>query len=377
MRGQMLAARAYEGERHFRLERIDIPEPSPEDVLVKVEAAGLTRGLLSLWRRGNRIKLLPATLGQEAAGTVAEVGAEVDGFQVGQRVRVHAPVTCRNCYFCATDNEPLCEAVFVIGHAFYGPAAMPMYRRYHNGGLAEYVKVPAANLDPLPDPVDFDVASRLHSLAVGFRTLRKAQLDHGATVVINGATGATGAAAVKCAPLFGVARMILVSRTRGNLEKTAALEPGVPADLIALEELGDLAEERGGGWQAQGPLTEAIMAATGGRGADGLVDFLPAQPLATQQAILGLRKGGKAVLSGGNWEQLSFRYGAIMQRNLEIKGSNGFTRRDARELLALLAAGRMDVSELITHRLSLKDVNDAVDLIDSRSGGPLWIVLQP
>ena len=88
----MLAARAHRGSAALVLEEIPIPEPGPLDVVVKVASAGLAPGMMRLLEMG-AFKHLPTTLGHEAAGVVAAVGAAVTGIQLGQRVHVHRTST--------------------------------------------------------------------------------------------------------------------------------------------------------------------------------------------------------------------------------------------------------------------------------------------
>ena len=366
MQGTMLAARAHPGEDRFRLEHIDIPTLADGEVLVRVHAAGMTHGLLSLWRSG-RTQLLPGVLGHEAAGEVAEVAPNATRWRVGDRVRLHPTLTCRDCRYCRSDRETLCSTLGVIGHAVYTNAAMPLYERYHNGGLAEYMRVAEWSLDRLPDEVPFDVGARVHSLAIALRALRKVEPRQGETLVIAAATGATGASVIRCAPLFGFARVIAIGRTRANLQRVAALEPGL-VDTIALEDLSS-------DWERGDDLTQQIRALTRGEGADCLVDLMPSGASVTTQAIYGLHKGGRVALVGGNYAPLNIPYGRIMVGNYEIKGTNGYMRRDALELVDLLAAGRMDVSGLFTHRIGLNDVNDAIDLVDTRRDGPLFVTI--
>jgi D-arabinose 1-dehydrogenase-like Zn-dependent alcohol dehydrogenase len=111
----MLAARAHPGESRFRLERVPIPSIEAGEVLVKVHSAGITHGLLSLWRNG-RTQLMPGVLGHEAAGEVAEVGAGASRWRVGDRVRLHPTLTCRDYAYCRSDRETLCNTLAVIGH---------------------------------------------------------------------------------------------------------------------------------------------------------------------------------------------------------------------------------------------------------------------
>lgn len=369
MPGTMLAARIHAGEHVFRLEEVPIPEIGEGEALLKVKATGLTRGVLSLWRSRGRMRILPTTLGYEVAGVVARVGKGVSAVKEGDRVRLHPVLSCRNCYYCRTDLEPMCDSVSVIGGAVYSEKAMPLYREYHDGGLAEYVRVPAWDLDPLPDSISFEVGARIHSLAVAFHAIRLAQLRHGSTLVINGATGGVGSAAVKCAPLFGVTRIIAISRKTKTLAQTRSLEP----DLVETLATDDLMED----WEAKQLLSEHIRALNGGQGADGVVDFLPAMPNVTVQSVFSMRKGGTAVLAGGNYEELFFPYGRIMTGGYQIRGSNGYVRRDAQELIELLRARRLDIAPLITHRFSLRDVNKAAETIWERRGDVRLVIVTP
>lgn len=355
----MLAARAYPGERHFRLEQVPIPAVGPRDVLIRVHWSGLARGTLSLWRERGRIKLLPATLGNEAAGEVVEMGAETFGVTAGQRVRMHAPVDC---------GPPHERATFLIGHAIYNDAAMPLYAQYHDGGLAEYVKVPFENVDLIPDGVSYEHAAKVHVVAVAYRTLRETGAGIGDTVVVTGATGATGAGAIAAAPIFGITRVIAVSRTAASLENVVRLNPGLVTPL-ALETLGD-------DWRETKALTAAIRDLAGANGVAGVADFLPTESAATVQAIMALRSGGRAILSGGNREVLPLVYGAIRIKLLSIGTSNGFERSDAAEIMAMMAAGRYDAAPMITHRHPLANVNEAVIDIDERRGNPMLVSIQ-
>ena len=274
MQGTMLAARAHPGENHFRVEEIEIPTLAQGEVLVKVRAAGMTHGLVSLWRNG-RTQLLPGVLGHEGAGEVAEVGPNVTRWRVGDRVRLHPTLTCRDCGFCRSDRETLCATLAVIGHAVYTNTAMPLYERYHNGALAEYMRVADWSLDRLPDEIPFDVGARVHSLAIALRALRKTDARHGDTLVVTAATGATGASVIKCAPLFGFARVIAIGRSRANLQQVAALEPGF-VECIALEDLS-------ADWERDDQLTARIREMTRGQGADCLVDLMPSGASVTTQ----------------------------------------------------------------------------------------------
>lgn len=370
----MLAAVAYEGEERFRVEEIEVPEVGAGEVLVRVMSAGITRGLIGLWRWG-QIGLLPATLGQQGAGVVAEIGPDVVGVRVGDRVHVHALLTCGHCSWCQADQENSCPQVSVIGLAAFGPEAMPLYERYHNGCLAEYVKIPSTNVVPIPDGVDFEAAGHVQQIAVSYHTMRRAGLRPGSTLVVNGATGATGSSCVVLAPIFGVTKVIAVSRTRAGLEPIRALAPEL-VETIALEDLDDDWEECSP-WDGSGGLTRRIREVAGGYGPDAVVDFMPATPQVTTQSLVSMCGGGVIAITGGTPERLQIPSIALMMNNYEIRGSRGLVRRDATEVLALIGAGRIDPGPLTTHRFALTEVNEAMETIEQRKGSPRLVTIEP
>ncbi|MFI6521490.1 alcohol dehydrogenase catalytic domain-containing protein [Spirillospora sp. NPDC050679] len=359
--GLMLAARAERGADALVMAEIPVPEPGPADVLVKVAAAGLAPGMMRLLAQG-AFRHLPTTLGHEAAGTVAAVGAEVTGFAPGDRVRVHPNLTCRSCRYCRTDREMMCAQQAMIGHAAFGDVPMPLYDAYHDGGLAEYVRVPHWLLDPLPDAVGFDVGAKVHDLANAVRALKCAGLPPAATLVVTAATGTMGTATVKLARHFGVARLLLVGRSAERLAAVRGLAD-VPAETVALEELPD-------GWAESGGLTRALRSLAP-EGADAVLDFVP-QGAATVQSMAALATGGTLVHMGANAAPLAVPPLLLMRNCWRIVGTRACTRADAEQVLQLLGRGALTADELITHRFPLAEAGRAVEAMQSRDE-PIWM----
>ena len=363
----MLAARAHRGLSELQLSTIEIPEPGPQDVLVKVASAGLAPGMMILLARG-AFKHLPTTPGHEAAGTVAAAGGQVDPALIGQRVRVHPNLTCRSCAYCRTDREQMCADQAMIGHAGFGSGPMPLYARYHDGGFAEYIRVPHWLVDVLPDNVSFDVAAKVHDLANAVRALKCAVLPLGGTLVITAPTGTMGTATIKLASIFGAGRLILVGRSAERLEAVRPLAGSLPVETVALDELGsDWAESQG--------LTRRLRGLAPS-GAEAVVDYIPDGP-ATAQATAALSTGGTLVHMGGNSAPLPFPALAIMVNCWRIVGTRSCTRTDVTAVLRMLAEGALHADELITHRFPLTDINDAVAAMHDRRE-PMWMgVVKP
>ncbi|WP_330351280.1 alcohol dehydrogenase catalytic domain-containing protein [Streptomyces sp. NBC_00582] len=360
----MLAARARKGSDALHLDKIDIPEPGPQDVLIKVASAGLAPGMMTLLAMG-AFKHLPTTLGHEAAGTIAAVGSEVEGIEIGTRVRVHPNLNCRACRYCRSNRDMMCAQQAVIGHAGFGDVPMPLYERYHDGGLAEYVRVPHWLVDRLPDSVSFDVGAKVYDIANAVRALKSADLPLGATLVVTAATGTMGTSTIKLARHYGVARLILVGRSAERLEAIRHLAGDVATDVVALETLPE-------NWHSAQGLTRALRALVP-QGADAVLDYVPQGP-ATSQAMASLTTGGTLVHMGANPSPLTLPAIAVMVNCWRFVGTRSCTRTDAQEVLSLLAEKALDVDELITHRYPLTEAKEAVEAMQSRTE-PIWMAV--
>jgi threonine dehydrogenase-like Zn-dependent dehydrogenase len=359
----MLAARAYEGEAELRLEEIEVPVAGPGEVLIEVEAAGIAPGQFSLWQMG-WLPILPQTPGNEASGTVASVGAGVTEFATGDRVRLHPNLTCRRCEYCLTDREQLCASCSMMGHGVFGPKARPLYDRYHNGALAEFVLAPAWAVESLAETISFDAAAKIHDVATAVRALKLAAPAFGATVVWTAATGSIGPAAVRLAPLFGIGRVIAVARSQERLAQVRALAPDL-VETIGLDSLGE-------NWETEQGLTSAIRELAPG-GVDAVLDFLP-DGQATPQSIAALKPAGTAVIVGGNTAAPVAASTPVTLNCWRILGNRNGTREDARQVAAWLASGELVIDDLITHRFPLTDVNAAANIVRKRAE-PAWMTL--
>jgi threonine dehydrogenase-like Zn-dependent dehydrogenase len=360
----MLALRAHRDSAVLVLDEIPVPEPGPLDVVVKVAAAGLAPGMMRLLEMG-AFKHLPTTLGHEAAGTIAAVGGSVPGFGVGDRVRVHPNLNCGLCDYCRSERDMMCRQYAMVGHASFDAVPKPLYDEYHNGGLAEYVRIPHWLADPVPDSVSFDVAAKVHDIANAVHAFTSADLRPGATVVVTAATGTMGAATVRLAEHFGIARLILVGRDGERLASVARLAGRVATEVVALNELP-------GDWARTGGLTRRLRELLPA-GAQAVIDYIPDGP-ATAQAMGALAPGGTLVHMGGNTSPVQVPAIALMINCTRFVGTRACTRTDAREVLRLLETGALTADDLITHRFPLTDAVKAVDLMQQRAE-PMWMTV--
>lgn len=339
----------------------EVPEPGPDEVLVRVVAAGISPMILKLLRLG-RFGHLPTVIGHEAAGVVVSAGGVAGEGLVGRRVRVHPMLSCRSCEYCLTDREQMCAQTAMIGAAAHGSGGGPLYERYHDGGLAEYVRVPVWLVDELPDAVSFEVAAKLHDLANAYRALRTAAVPVGGTLVITAATGAMATASLLLAPHLGVARVVLVGRSAERLREVAALS-AVPAEIVAFDELP-------ADWEESGALTARLRELVPD-GPHAVLDFLTGTA-GGAQALQSLRMGGTLVHMGGNPAPIAVPLRILMNHLWTVAGSRACTRGDVRAVLRLLASGALTADALITHRWPLAEADDAFAALEARVE-PIWM----
>ncbi|MGV2985049.1 zinc-dependent alcohol dehydrogenase [Microbacterium sp. AGC85] len=339
-----------------------VPEPAADEVLVKVVAAGISPMILKLLRLG-RFGQLPTVIGHEAAGVVVKSGGAASEPLIGRRVRVHPMLSCRSCEYCLTDREQMCAQTAMIGAAAHGSGPNPGYERYHDGGLAEYVRVPIWLIDEIPDHVSFEVAAKLHDLANAYRALRTASIPVGGTLVITAATGAMATASLLLAPHLGVGRVILVGRSAERLRAVAGLPVRIPIDSIAFDELPD-------DWEQSGALTRRLRELAPD-GPHAVVDFLTAGAGATQ-ALQSLRMGGSLVHMGGGQAPIDVPLRILMNSMWSVIGSRACTRADVAAVLRLMESGALDAEALITHRWPLAEADRAFATLEARAE-PIWM----
>lgn len=364
----MRAARLHKVDSKFQIDEIPIPSVRPTDVLVKVATAGIVQNLRNVistyptTRPHLPLPKLPAVFGLDSAGVVAAVGDRVrSGINVGDRVYVNPGLSCGACLACRRGEFPNCDAYTFMGYFGFGRDSQSQFDAYPYGGFSEYVTAPVGNLVKLPDNVTFEQACRFGYLGTSYSGLRKLGFGHGQTLLVDGGTGTLGVGTVLLALAMGASRVFATGRDQARLERLKALDPRV--EVIA---------------PANGSVTDQVMAKTGGMGADALLEALaPNSPAsAVMDAFNALRRGGKAVNVGGVSEPLPIPINRLMTTQKSLIGSLWFTTEEAEEMAAMASAGilRLDVFE---HEVfPLERINDALDAIDSRSGGFTNIVIR-
>ncbi|MFC4357506.1 zinc-binding dehydrogenase [Halobium salinum] len=320
------------------LEYGEFPDPEPDDdeVLVDVKAGALNH--LDVWTRKGLPGIdldFPHIPGSDAAGVVEAVGDDVTRFEAGDHVAVSAGVSCGKCEFCRHGEEPMCVSFHILGE-------------HVRGVHSELAAVPEDNLVPVPDHVDWEVAG---SASLVFQTawrmlLTRGRLAPGEKVLVHGASGGVGHAAVQIADYVGAE----VYATASTEEKLSYAEE-VGADHVINYEADDFAGE--------------IRDLTGRRGVDVVVDHIGAATWT--DSLKSLAKGGRVVTcgatTGGRPETDINR---IFWNQLEVIGSTMATPGEVDDVLSLVWDGTFEPR--IRETLPMSEAARAHELLENREG---------
>jgi S-(hydroxymethyl)glutathione dehydrogenase/alcohol dehydrogenase len=356
MDGSMLAAVLPEAGASLELERIPIPRPRRGEVLVKVAACGVCHTDLHVIK-GEVAFPTPAVLGHEISGTVAELGAGVEGPPVGARVVGTFIMPCGACKACLQARDDLCERFFELnrlrGTLYDGETRLhrddgTALAMYSMGGLAEYAVVPASAVFPLPGGLALESAGVLGcaSLTAYGAVRHGAGMRPGERVAVV-ATGGVGSLIVQFSRAFGAMQVIALDLGREKVEAALTLGATDAVDAASEDAVARVLELSGGG-------VDVAFEALGRE-----QTFL--------QALGMLRDGGRMVAVGiapvGVTAPIEIT--RLVRRGLSIVGSYGARpRSDMPTILELVARGVLKPHESVSRRYTLEEANDAYATLD-------------
>jgi len=341
-------ATILEGPRDVRVEQVPDPElPGPSGIVVTVERTAICGSDLHLFHdapTGSGIQL-----GHEAIGTVHEVGTAVRTHSVGDRVLVSGVIGCGVCGPCLAGLPNVCLAG--KSAAFGTVPDLP-------GGQAEAMAVPFADTFALriPEGVGDEEAVLLTDiLPTGYLGAARADIRPGSTVVVVG-LGPVGIMALQCARLFGPARILAIDM--------------VPERLARAERMGaEPIDAR------VAPGSQQVLAATGGRGAESVIEAIGADATVVD-AISCAATGGTVSVVGVNLTMdLAFPMGLVFLKSLTLRTIFAPVPSTWSALVPLVQAGRFSLAETFTHHMGLSQAAEAYQLFDSRRDGVLKVLL--
>ena len=338
-------AAVYYRNSDVRIEERPVPRIGPGELLVQIFASGICGSDVLEWYR---IKKAPIVLGHEVAGRIVAVGDGVTRYRVGQRIAVSHHVPCNTCHYCLAGYHTACETLHTTN--------------FDPGGFAQFVRIPPLQADrgvfPLPDHVTFEEGSFFEPLACVVRGQRSAALRPGQTVAVLGA-GISGILHIALAKALGAGRIVATDISEFRLD--LARRFGADAAFNARED-----------------VPRRVRDALGGRGAD-LVVVCAGALAAFKQALASVDRGG-TILCFATTDpgvELAVPLNEFWRNDVTLKPSYGNSPYDAKVALELIAARRVPVADMITHRLPLEETPKGFQLMSTPGGEHLKVVILP
>ena len=337
-------------DREIRLGDAPDPRTGPHEVLVASSTAGICGTDLHVYRGEFHARVTyPAILGHEFGGMVQEVGRNVEGLKVGDRVVVDPIISCHHCPACLSGHLNACRTLKLLGIDL-------------DGGFGQYVAVPADRIYPLPDEIPMAHVPMVEMYGLGHHVLQRGQVQPGESVAILGA-GKLGLAVLDVLCHSANPALTIVTDLQAFRLETARKLGADYAIHVAQED----------------PL-ERVLEITQGVGVDCVIEAVghyhtvEGQEAPLAQAVKMIRTGGR-IVTAGLGEQLS----AVHFKTLVIKEAQIIASRvtlgEFPRALRLMSRGLLHPELLITHRLPLRDVTAAFDQVDREDPGVLKVVL--
>lgn len=333
----------YYKNSDVRIEEMPVPKISPDELLVKVVASGICGSDVLEWYR---IKKAPIVLGHEIAGEIAEAGKNVKKYKVGDRVFVSHHIPCNTCHYCLNGNHTACETLHTTN--------------YDPGGFTEYLRVPSLNVDRgvfvLPEEVLFEEGTFVEPLACVLRGQRVARFKPGQSVLVLG-SGISGLLHIMLARAQGAGRIIATDISNYKLD--AAKRLGADEVIHADEDVA------------------ARVCEINKRPVD-LVIVCTGAYKAFTQALKSVDRGGTILFFAATEPniELPIPVNEFWRNSITLLPSYGGSPYDCAIAIELIRAKRVAVSEMITHRLPLKEAQKGFNLV-AESRESIKVIIEP
>lgn len=335
----------YYNNRDVRLQEMPVPRIGPGELLVRVEASGICGSDVMEWYR---ISKAPLVLGHEVAGVVVETGPGVDRYKEGDRMVVTHHVPCNACRYCLSGHHTVCDT---LRHTNFDP-----------GGFAQYLRVPAINVDrgvyPVPEGVSFEEASFTEPLACVLRGQRRAALQPGQSVLVLG-SGLAGLLHINLARALGASRIVATDVADYRLE--AARRFGADVTLSAKDDVPARLRQAN-----EGRLADLVIVSTGATSA-------------LHQALESVDRGGTVLFFAPTQPGVTLPISVndlFFRNDVTLTTTYAGGPADLATALELIGARRVRVGEMITHRLGLAETGLGFKLVaEARSS--LKVIVEP
>lgn len=338
-----MKAAVFLGPGRMEIQEVKKPQPKQGEVLIKISTCAVCGTDVRIFYHGQKNVVPPHITGHEIAGTIAEIGKGVKGYEVGEKITVVTSIGCGKCQFCKKKYYNLCDTPRYIGY-------------YYPGGFAEYVAVPAeavsgGNILKVPDKLDFPEISMIEPLSCCINAQEYLDIKKGDTVVVIGA-GPIGCMHAELARSKSAKQVILFDISDVRLELAKRFK-----NITLVNSL------------REDPVKK-VMDLTNNQGADVIIvacGINSAQEQAVQMAGKKARISFFAGLPKDN-PYIKLNSNIIHYKEISIYGAFASYRKHFEEALRLIVSNNIDAKKFITHRLSLDEIVKAMETTKSGEG---------
>jgi len=334
----------------IRLEQKDVPEPGPEQVLLKMDSVGICGSDVHYWTHGaigDFIVRAPMVLGHEAAGIVEKCGSNVTSLKVGDKVAIEPGVPCRLCNFCKTGVYNLCPDMQFC-------ATPPVH-----GNLARYYVHAADFCYKLPPSVSLEEGALMEPLAVGVHACRRAGVSLGKRVLICGA-GPIGLVNLLTAQAMGASEVVITDIMENRLE----VARNMGATHVYKVGTDKTAEQ----------MSAEVESLLGGNKPDITIECSGVEA-SIRFGIFSTKSGGCLVLVGLGKPEVTMPIVNAAVREVDIRGIFRYANCYP-TAIAMVASGKVDVKPLITHRFQLEETLQAFETAKTGAGGAIKVMIK-
>jgi threonine dehydrogenase-like Zn-dependent dehydrogenase len=363
----------YRGPYKIRVREKNIPKiEHPNDAIVRVTLAAICGSDLHLYHGMMPDTRVGMTFGHEFIGVVEEVGSSVENLRRGDRVMVPFNISCGSCFFCARGLFSLCHnvnpnatavgAIYGYSHTCGG----------YDGGQAEFVRVPFADVGPsvIPEGLsDEDALMMTDALATGYFGAQLGDITEGDTVIVFGA-GPVGLYAAQSSWLMGAGRVIVIDHLEYRLEKARTF---AHAETYNFNEYDDIVLHMKRMTDFLG--ADVVIDAVGAEADGNLLQHITAaklklqggSPIALNWAIDSVRKGGTVAVVGAYGPMFSaVKFGDALNKGLTLRMNQTPVKRQWPRLLEHIRNGHLTPSDIITHRIPLEHIAEGYHIFSSK-----------
>ena len=318
--------------KEITFREVDIPEPGPDQVLVKIKRIGVCGSDIHVFHGMHPYTKYPVTQGHEVSGKIVKLGQYVSNLQVGQRVTIEPQVFCGRCHPCLHGKYNLCENLKVMGFQTVGTAS-------------EYFAVDASKITPLPEGMSYNEGAMIEPLAVTVHAGKRFADMKGAKVAVLGA-GPIGILLSQAVKALGAAEVMITDITEKRLE----LAKSVGADYAI-----NTAKEDFG---------EALVACFGPDKADVIYDCA-GNDITMNSAIQNARKGSTIILVAVFAKMANVDLAKLNDSELDLNTSMMYRHEDYVDALRFVNEGKIQLKPLESAHFAFKDYQKAYEYIDA------------